>query len=58
MLHLRAGAPPAGDRESRGMQSGWVRWIAYLVLAALVVVTSCQAMAGPVTVADMAEATG
>lgn len=24
------------------MQSGWVRWIAYLVLAALVVVTSCQ----------------
>lgn len=29
------------------MQSGWVRWIAYLLLAALVVVASCQAMAGP-----------
>lgn len=28
------------------MQSGWGRWIAYLVLAALVVVTSCQAWAG------------
>jgi hypothetical protein len=40
------------------MQAGWVRWIAYLVLAALVVVTSCQAMAVPAPVADMAEAAG
>jgi hypothetical protein len=30
------------------MQPGWVRWIAYALLAALVIVTSCQAMAGPV----------
>jgi hypothetical protein len=29
------------------MQSGWVRWIAYILLASLVVVTSCQAMADP-----------
>ena len=28
------------------MQSGLVRWIAYMLLAALVVVASCQAMAG------------
>lgn len=28
------------------MQSGWVRWIAYVLLASLVIVTSCQAMAG------------
>lgn len=28
------------------MHSGWVRWIAYLVLAALVVVTSCRALTG------------
>ena len=28
------------------MQSRWVRWIAYMLVAALVVVTSCQAMAG------------
>jgi hypothetical protein len=28
------------------MQPGWVRWIAYMLLASLVVVTSCQAMAG------------
>ncbi len=28
------------------MQPGWVRWIAYILLASLVVVTSCQAMAG------------
>lgn len=27
------------------MHSAWVRWIAYLVLASLVVVTSCQAWA-------------
>lgn len=36
-----------GARRSGGMQAGWVRWIAYLVLAALVVVTSCQAWAAP-----------
>ncbi len=29
------------------MQPRWVRWIAYFLLASLVVVTSCQAMAGP-----------
>ena len=34
------------------MQAGWVRWIAYLVLASLVVVTSCQAWAGPAPVAS------
>jgi hypothetical protein len=28
------------------MQSRWVRSIAYLLLAALVIVASCQAMAG------------
>jgi hypothetical protein len=28
------------------MQSGWVRWIAYVFLVALVIVTSCQTMAG------------
>jgi hypothetical protein len=27
------------------MQPGWVRWIAYALLAALVIVTYCQAMA-------------
>jgi hypothetical protein len=36
------------------MQSRWVRWIAYLLLATLVVVTSCQAMAGPGTHATVA----
>ena len=40
------------------MQAGWVRWIAYIVLAALIIVTSCQAMAGPVPVAVLAEAMG
>ena len=29
------------------MQSRWVRWVAYMLLAAVVVVTSCQAMAAP-----------
>ena len=38
------------------MQSGWVRWIAYLVLAALVVVTSCQVMAASPPAAMAAEA--
>ncbi|HET7410602.1 MAG TPA: hypothetical protein VFJ13_10410 [Paracoccaceae bacterium] len=33
------------------MQSGWVRWIAYFVLAALVVVTASQAGAAPAPVA-------
>ena len=27
------------------MQSRWVRWVAYMLLTAVVVVTSCQAMA-------------
>ena len=46
------------------MQSGWVRWIAYMLLATLVVVTSCQAMAGGVAgaagpaVSSAAEARG
>jgi len=40
------------------MQSGWVRWIAYLLLAALVVVTSCQAMGGVAPVPPVAEARG
>ena len=42
------------------MQSGWVRWIAYLVLAALVVVTSCQAFnaAAPDGAAEQSGTTG
>lgn len=47
-LHARLGTRgwdgKAGGTE---MQPGWVRWIAYILLASLVVVTSCQAMAGP-----------
>ena len=44
------------------MQARWVRWIAYLVLASLVVVTSCSAWNGgaPMAAAAMvapAEAT-
>ena len=42
------------------MQSRWVRWIAYMLLAALVVVTSCQAMAAgaPAPSSSAAEAPG
>ena len=35
------------------MQSSWIGWVAFLVLAALVSVTSCQAYLGP----DAPEAT-
>ena len=40
------------------MQAGWVRWIAYLVLASLVVVTSCQAWAEPALVVSIQHEAG
>ena len=47
---------PADANGADGMQSAWVRWIAYLVLAALVLVTALQAGAAPAPVPVAAEA--
>lgn len=52
---FRADGATGADAEDGPIMSSWARWIAYVVLATLVVVTSCRAWQGGET--DVAPAT-